>query len=210
MVIRRDPDRTREAILEAAFEEIHSQGFRSASIDNILRRTGVTKGALYHHFPNKNALGYAVVDEVIAPWAEKIMAPLDDTALDPLDTISRLGKEQLELDTQGSPILGCPVNNLVHEMSGLDEGFRTRLDGIMERWRKSIARALRRGQSNGSVRKGIDADDAAAFALAAYEGCISVAKSSQQSDLFEACVRGMNAVLISLRPAADGSSTAVA
>ncbi|MEO1573421.1 MAG: TetR/AcrR family transcriptional regulator, partial [Pseudomonadota bacterium] len=162
MVIRRDPDRTREAILEAAFEEIHAQGFRSASIDNILRRTGVTKGALYHHFPNKNALGYAVVDEVIAPWAERIMAPLSDPSLDPLETILRLAQEQLEQDTRGTPILGCPVNNLVHEMSGLDDGFRSRLDGIMERWRVGLADALRRGQADGSVRQDIDADDAAA------------------------------------------------
>ena len=210
MVIRRDPDKTREALLGAAFEEIHSQGFRSASIDNILRRTGVTKGALYHHFPNKTALGYAVVDEVIKPWAAEIMAPLNDPALDPLETILRLATEQLEQDTCGTPVLGCPVNNLVHEMAGLDEGFRIRLDGIMQEWRVSLAGALRRGQADGTVRSNIDPDDAAAFALAAYEGCISVAKSSQESDLFEACVRGMTAVLGSLKPDADSTTTAVA
>jgi TetR/AcrR family transcriptional regulator, transcriptional repressor for nem operon len=41
-------------------------GFRSADVNAILAAAGVTKGALYHHFENKEALGYAVVDEVIA------------------------------------------------------------------------------------------------------------------------------------------------
>ncbi|MFK8016182.1 MAG: TetR family transcriptional regulator [Gammaproteobacteria bacterium] len=210
MVIKRDPDKTRDAILAAAFDEIHALGFRSASIDNILRRTGVTKGALYHHFPNKTALGYAVVDEVITPWAAEMMAPLDDESRNPLDTLLRIGMEQSELDTQGSPMLGCPVNNLVHEMASLDEGFRERLNGIMNAWRATIGRALERGQAQGTVRRDISADDAAAFSLAAYEGCIGLAKSSANADLFDACSRGMAAFVNSLRDPDVDSSSAVA
>jgi TetR/AcrR family transcriptional repressor of nem operon len=62
----RDPERTRKRLLQAAFHEIHRSGFRSADVDAILAKAGVTKGALYYHFDNKEALGYAVVDEVIA------------------------------------------------------------------------------------------------------------------------------------------------
>jgi len=52
---------TRRKILESAFHEIHRNGFQAASLNPILERTGVTKGALYHHFPNKQTLGYAVL-----------------------------------------------------------------------------------------------------------------------------------------------------
>jgi AcrR family transcriptional regulator len=64
---KRDPDHTRRGILAAAFAEIHRQGFQAASVANILADTGLTKGALYHHFPDKKALGLAVIDEVIRP-----------------------------------------------------------------------------------------------------------------------------------------------
>jgi TetR/AcrR family transcriptional regulator, transcriptional repressor for nem operon len=53
-------------LLKAAFKEMHRSGFRSADLDAILTKAGVTKGALYYHFDDKEALGYAVVDEVIA------------------------------------------------------------------------------------------------------------------------------------------------
>ena len=43
------------------------RGFQSASLDTILASAGVTKGALYYHFNSKEALGYAVVEEIIAP-----------------------------------------------------------------------------------------------------------------------------------------------
>jgi AcrR family transcriptional regulator len=62
----RDPERTRERLLQAAFREVHRSGFQSAGIDTILAATNVTKGALYHHFDSKEALGYAVVDEIVA------------------------------------------------------------------------------------------------------------------------------------------------
>ncbi len=63
----RDPERTRERLLQAASREIYRSGFQSAGLDTILASAGVTKGALYYHFKSKEALGYAVVEEVIAP-----------------------------------------------------------------------------------------------------------------------------------------------
>lgn len=209
MNIKRNPDNTRETILAAAFEEIHVQGFRGASIDNILRRTGVTKGALYHHFPNKTALGYAVVDEVLCPWANTLMAELKDETLDPLDTLLRIGHTQAEHDTSHDPMLGCPVNNLVQEMSALDEGFRERLNAIFHRWRRSMQEALARGQQQGSVRADVNAAAAAAFILAAYEGSIGLAKSSRDAVLFDACVAGFEDYLESLR-SSKNRRTAVA
>src|SRR5271156_2611915 len=60
----RDSERTRERLLQAASREIYRSGFQSASLDTILAVAGVTKGALYYHFDSKEALGYAVVDEI--------------------------------------------------------------------------------------------------------------------------------------------------
>src|SRR5690349_7672210 len=73
----RDPARTREAMLAAAFDEMHRSGFRGASLEVILARSGVTKGAMYHHFADKEALGHAVIDDVIAAiMREKWLQPL--------------------------------------------------------------------------------------------------------------------------------------
>src|SRR5208282_809405 len=83
----RDPERTRERLLQAASREIYKVGFQSASLDTILAAARVTKGALYYHFKNKEALGYAVVEEIISPDVRgKWVRPLQSVK-DPIDAL---------------------------------------------------------------------------------------------------------------------------
>src|ERR1700726_397008 len=104
----RDSERTRKRLLQAAFQEIYRSGFRSADLDAILATAGVTKGALYYHFDNKEALGYAVVDEVIATnLHRKWVQPLRD-AKDPIGILIRIiHSESLKREDvhRGSPSL---------------------------------------------------------------------------------------------------------
>ena len=84
---RRQPDRTRARLVEVGFEEIYRHGFQSAGLDTIVERAGVTKGALYHHFPSKLELGYAVLDEVIGGFTdERWLKPIAGDG-DPIDAI---------------------------------------------------------------------------------------------------------------------------
>src|SRR5580693_7982091 len=83
----RDPERTRERLLQAAAREIYRSGFQSASLDTILASAGVTKGALYHHFENKEALGYAVVEEVISPGVRRTWVRPLQNVKDPIDAL---------------------------------------------------------------------------------------------------------------------------
>src|SRR5579863_9000359 len=83
-----DPARTRERLLQAAAREIYRSGFQSASLETILSSAGVTKGALYHHFKNKEALGYAVVQEIISPDVRGTwVRPLANGVKDPIGAL---------------------------------------------------------------------------------------------------------------------------
>src|SRR6202167_2403532 len=76
----RDPERTRNRLLQAAFREVHRSGFQSAGIDTILEATNVTKGALYHHFESKEALGHAIIEEIVAEiTSDRWMRPLRES-----------------------------------------------------------------------------------------------------------------------------------
>ena len=126
----RDPERTRRLILEAASYEIHRHGFQAASLKQILARTGLTKGALYHHFPNKQALGYAVVEELLQEMVdEDWLRPLEG-ASNPIDCLQQRLRDYSGTASDDDLLLGCPVNNLALEMSPVDEGFRLRVNRI--------------------------------------------------------------------------------
>jgi AcrR family transcriptional regulator len=199
MKTERNPDQTRQTILVAAFEEIHRNGFQAASLDAILSDTGLTKGALYHHFPNKTALGHAVVDEVIRGMVYTAwIAPLEKVE-DPIGTLQALLREAAENMDAHSLSLGCPLNNLAQEMSPLDEGFRTRIDAIFAVWRDTLAGALQRGIAHGKVRNDILPQSTASMILATMEGCIGMAKNAQSLDLLHQCGTGLIQYLDSLR-----------
>ena len=198
-VAKRQPDQTRQKLLERAFEAIHRNGFRVASLDSILEDAGVTKGALYHHFGNKAELGYAVVEEVVRPWMEERWRPVLE-ANNPIDAAIRLIRERLDARTGMALSLGCPFNNLCQEMSPVDEGFRKRLNAILDEWREATSEALRRGQRNGTVNAGINARAAATFIISSIEGCFGMAKASQSREFLEDGFRGLVQYLEHLRP----------
>ena len=193
----RDPERTRGRLLQAAFREIHRSGFQSASIDTILAATKVTKGALYYHFESKEALGYAVVDEKIATLTrDRWLIPMrrDGEPVDILiDVVRRIPDGPQEVRA------GCPLLLLSQEMSPLDEQFRKLLERIFLDWQEGIATLLRRGKSQGTVRRDVNPAEAASFLIATVEGYGTLAKNAQDPKVWKAGIRNIVGWLNTLR-----------
>jgi AcrR family transcriptional regulator len=194
----RDPERTRERLLQAAFREVYRSGFQSAGLNAILAAAGVTRGALYHHFGSKEALGYAIVEEIIAPdnrgqW----LRPLQNCE-DPIDAL--IGAVQA-LSVQPEAVRGgCPLLNLAQEMSPLDAGFRQRLATRFRNWQDGVAAALRDGQNHGKVRRDLEPAQAAGLLIAMVEGYGSLAKNAQDAKVMEEGIKNIVDWLRSMRP----------
>ncbi|MCG8379290.1 MAG: TetR/AcrR family transcriptional regulator [Proteobacteria bacterium] len=198
MVIR-NPDKTRTALINAAFEEINQNGFQAASLNNILNETDVTKGALYHHFPSKLDLGYAVVDELISEaMNESWVVPLENSN-NIIDSLLSLIDRSIKCRDDENICLGCPLNNLAQEMSPIDEGFRERINAIFDRWRSAIADGLSKGQADGIVKETISADASAYFIVAAIEGATSLAKNAKSVDVLKTSLQGLKEHIQTLR-----------
>jgi AcrR family transcriptional regulator len=195
----RNPDQTRQRILEAAFMEIYRNGFQGMRLDEVLSATSLTKGALYHHFPNKQALGYAVVDEVILPTVQAMWIQPLRGANDPL--LALIDVIELMPDNKPPEMIqyGCPLNNLAQEMSPLDEGFRKRIDHAFGVWHGATRQALEQAQEKGLIRADCDCEEVATFVMAALEGCIGLAKNAQSKDRLISCNRGLIQFLLSLK-----------
>ena len=198
----REPDVTREKLLSAAFEEMYRSGFQAASLQRILAKAGVTKGALYHHFLDKAALGYAVVDEVVKGLLlERWLGLLDQQTGDSLTALQGVFRERAGNLTADEIALGCPLNNLAQEMSPLDERFRRLVDATFHAWRKGFAQALERGQAEGTVRQDVDARKVAGFLVAAAEGSYGLAKSANSRTMLRSNLETLATYLDGLRPA---------
>jgi TetR/AcrR family transcriptional repressor of nem operon len=195
----RDPERTRQRLLQAAFREVYRYGFQSAGIDTILAATNVTKGALYYHFESKEALGYAIIEEVVAELTrDRWSRPLQRSeGKDPIDAL--IGIVRALPSRPRNVKSGCALVNLAQEMSLLDEQFRKRLEKIFHAWQEDITVALRRGQQQGTVRRDLVPEETASFLIAMVEGYEVLAKNAQDANVWNMGIRNIVGWLSSLR-----------
>src|SRR5271157_1084434 len=59
-----------QVLIDAAMDLFASYGYRGTSLSRIARAAGVTKGALYWHFSDKEEFFLAVVDKVLEEWGQ--------------------------------------------------------------------------------------------------------------------------------------------
>lgn len=78
--VARNPQRSRERILNAAFKEFAAKGFAGARVDQIARRAGINKRMLYHYFGDKEALFRQVLRQKMAERKTWGSATPDDPA----------------------------------------------------------------------------------------------------------------------------------
>lgn len=172
----RNFEETRLNILDVAFWEVYHYGFQGVSIDDIVKKTGLTKGAFYHHFPTKLNLGYALVDDVIKPMIiKRWVDPLEDHK----DVLAGILK-QMKIHIVDIPIEklrhGCPLNNLVQEMSPVDPMFKKKLKASLNLWIDEIEKQLKRAQNDGYLKKKINTRQLAQFVVMTHEGFYGLIK----------------------------------
>lgn len=187
----RDLERTRREILDAAFMEVFSKGFQGVSIDDIVKKTSLTKGAFYHQFPTKLDFGYALVDEVIKPMIiDRWIKPLENFE-NPLDGILAQMKTLIGDSPPEHLKLGCPLNNLVQEMAPIDAEFKKRLQAALNLWIDEMNKHLKRAKKLGYLKSDVNTLQISRFIVMAHEGFYGMLKGLDDPKIFSALYDSM-------------------
>ncbi|MFH1805317.1 MAG: TetR/AcrR family transcriptional regulator [Pseudomonadota bacterium] len=191
---------TRRMLLDAAFAEIRHAGFAGASIARILDKTGVTKGALYHHFSGKAKLGHAVIEECLPDYINTVW-------LDPLtgqeDVLPVLMAQVDILGSDAAPAAldgGCPLARFAAEAADLDDNLRRRIDGAYRHWRRGLAGHISRSQFGHFIRTDAEPASVAEFIIATLHGFLTRPPSLRSNETHAAFSREFARYLNSLRP----------
>jgi len=177
-----DAEQTRQKILTVAADEIHHHGFKATSLSVILKRCEISKGALYHHFTSKMALGYAVFEEIYTPMFLNVwQSPL--SVDDPIEGLCDFFISMTDEMSCSEVVCGCPLNNLCEEMANVDEGFRLRILSMQEQLNQLIVNALER--INDDLRENLSFSQVGYFIVATLNGATTLSKSSRNKILFQ-------------------------
>ncbi|MFH5821632.1 TetR/AcrR family transcriptional regulator [Georgenia sp. AZ-5] len=156
---RRDPERTRQAILDAAEEEFSERGYLGGRVDAIAERTSTTKRMIYYYFGDKRGLYVAALEQVyrkMREWERSVA--LDD--LEPVEALRTLVLRTIDSqEVRPSFVRMVSFENALNaeNIAGI-ESLRELNRGLVE----NIERLLQRGRAAGVFREGPDAPDALA------------------------------------------------
>ena len=178
-------EKTRRRIIETARDLFHFKGYMNTSMDNIVRRSGVTKGNLYYYFSSKEDLGSAVVDHVVSDWlsAGIRFREKGDPIRQILAMFQRAEKGLAEMKCKG----GCFFGNLALEVSDLHDGLRRKLEDAFLRWEYQVKSLLESGRQRGVLKSTVHPRIAASFIIATFEGGILLSKVKKDVQDFRSC-----------------------
>lgn len=134
----RSNHQTAERILAAAEPLVLQQGFAGTSLDDILKATGLTKGAFFHHFKGKAGLARALVERYQRnhyALFEHMAAEADARSNDPLDaTLLFLRRFEAFIGSHSKPRGGCVFAAYTYEDAQFDAGLRAFIADSLKRW----------------------------------------------------------------------------
>ncbi len=176
---------TRELLVRSGTEIFTERGFQATGIDEIRQRVNVPKGSFYHFFPSKRDFGLAVIDNYERYFERKLARCFDDADLKPLARVEAFAQDAMRGMEKFGFQRGCLVGNLGQELGGLDDGFRQRLEAVLQSWQRRTAACLREAVAAGELPPGTDCAALAEYFWIGWEGSILRAKLTRSNDPLE-------------------------
>ncbi|MCM8557750.1 TetR/AcrR family transcriptional regulator [Sphingomicrobium sediminis] len=174
---------TRQKIIEAAMELFWVKGFQSTSIADILSRTQVHSGSLYHFFPGKQDLLVAVLEYYRDGIEENLLAYAWKDVDDPIERIFALLNGYRIMLVTSDFAHGCPIGNLALEISEPDPKVRELIAKNFSNWVDAVEQCL--VDAGPRLPADTDRKALAEFILTIMEGGIMQARTHRDIALFD-------------------------
>ncbi len=172
---KKTDQKTRDAIVEASIELFARRGYHGTSVAQIAKATGLTKGALYWHFKDKEDLFLTVLDRIREHWRQNVLSRVEaaDGVFDKLDRLFDATSEMLA--SQENPYslhLFLAAAGAQPEIAEFEDAIKS----AYAEYVKLVADTIRSGQEEGEIMRDIDAESAALGIIGCLEGMILQAR----------------------------------
>ena len=187
---------TRSRIIEAAMELFWAKGYGSTSIADILSRSQVNSGSLYHFFPGKQDLLIAVLEAYRDGIGPMLLEPAWSGIADPVDKVFALLAKYRSLIVETECEYGCPIGSLALELHEADPAVRRLLAENFEAWVAAVEGCL--VQAKDRFPPDSDLRALAELALTVMEGGVMQARTHRDVAHFDRSVAQLRAYFDSL------------
>ncbi|MEX2514010.1 MAG: TetR/AcrR family transcriptional regulator [Cyclobacteriaceae bacterium] len=166
---------TREKILSEAASLFNTQGFKATSLSDITKATGLTKGAIYRHFGDKEGLEAYTFDFMAGKMQSQLASAiqLKDNAPDKLLAICEYFQSYLQFPALKG---GCPILNAGVEMDDTRPKLNQQVVSLLDKLQQTLENIISKGIKYGQIKTGTEPVAFSTLFIAALEGGVLLSK----------------------------------
>ena len=180
---------TKQKILTVAKELALKQGHVSTSIDEIIEKTGITKGSFFYHFPSKQDLSYALIEQFSSIEMEILednLAKSKKLSKDPLQQllifVSLIQEIHAELD-EGH--IGCLFASYSYQNQLEDEKVNALVNQTLNEWKNELAKLIKEVIKKYPPKNEVKPDEIADMFLVTLEGAYVMSRIKQDQQIVQ-------------------------
>jgi AcrR family transcriptional regulator len=190
----------RDKIIHAAMELFWLKGYNSTSIADLLSRTQLNSGSLYHVFPSKQDVLIGVLEAYRDGIEEMLLEPAWGAVDDPIEKIFALLAGYRTMIVETDCVYGCPIGSLALELHEPDPKVRDLLAENFENWTRAVERCI--DTAGKRLPKKTDKRALAEFVLTAMEGGVMQSRTHRDVAYFDRAVKQVRGHFAMLESAA--------
>ena len=198
-------ERTRRRIVERSAPVFNTRGFFGASMNDLVRETGLRKGGIYNHFASKEDLALEAFDYAAGMMRARFEAALRDRggALERLFAIV----DVLGGLVEDPPVAGgCAVMNTAVEAADAHPPRREKARRAMDGWLRLVGRTVKDGIEGGELSPDADPRETASVVVATLEGALMLSRLHDDPAHMRRAVHHLRRHLGSLAVAENGEA----
>jgi TetR/AcrR family acrAB operon transcriptional repressor len=192
---KEEAEATRRQLMDVALKVFSTRGYAAARLSDIAAEAGVTRGAVYWHFKNKQGLFFAILTEMANPFVQTATEVLGSD-LEPGHKIRELIRRVKDATDNSETFLDqreVAIRFMAEHPHGFEE-FHRHIFRDMESLTKRITDTIRDAQRSGQIRDDIDASIMTGLIGAALRGS-AMGKAVDGMDLLP---RGTSEAMVDL------------
>ena len=186
-------NKTIENILDTSIELFFQKGIEATSISDITAKTGISKGSLYFHFPDKQTLVSEALSRYENSFFEFINVSLQGNS--PGEKMENFFESVKKMHKTKNYSGGCIFGNTALEMADKNDSLSQMVKHVFDRWASILSNIIRDAQKTGEIRRDIDSLVLANLIVSSLEGGIMLSRLEKKGEPLSQTIFALDTML---------------
>ncbi len=164
-------EQTTKYIVETVAPIFNKKGYAATSMTDIVKATGLTKGAIYGNFENKEAIAIAAFDKNVNDLLVRI-ANYQKESNSPLQKLFLITEFYRNYTEHSEKMGGCPILNIGVDANNQDTKLLERVQYIINKTQNNIVKLVDWAKTGGELKEGVDSKKFAKYFYTTIQGAV--------------------------------------